>query len=349
MSAFGFLTRRRGRGRADLTDWLAWGFLALGLVLMLGPVLWLALSSFKTEAALQEYPPTLLPLATETVEVEGHDAPLQLFRVTEGEHAGRTLAQIRRIGLNAQMVDPADPSVRIDVPIGSREPVRGVAVAVENYTALFSRFNFLLYFWNSTFITIVATILTVLFNSMAAFALSKYKFRGQTVVFLLIIATLMIPPTITLVPLYLVVSQMGLVNSPWGVIWPAIATPTGVFLLRQYMLTIPDDLLDAARMDHASEWRVYWRIVMPLSAPALAVLVIFSVMWRWNDFLWPLIVLNRAEEFTLQLALNSFQGELQTSWSNLLAMTVLTLLPITIVFAFLQKYITQGIAQAGVK
>jgi len=133
------------------------------------------------------------------------------------------------------------------------------------------------------------------------------------------------------------------------VIWPAIATPTGVFLLRQYMLTIPDDLLDAARMDHASEWRVYWKIVLPLAAPAIAVLVIFSVMWRWNEFLWPLIVLNRSEEFTLQLALNSFQGELQTAWSSLLAMTVLTLLPITIVFAILQKYITQGIAQSGVK
>jgi alpha-1,4-digalacturonate transport system permease protein len=159
----------------------------------------------------------------------------------------------------------------------------------------------------------------------------------------------MIPPTVTLVPLFLVISQMGLINSHWGVIWPAIATPTGVFLLRQYMLTIPDDLLDAARMDNASEWRVYWKIVLPLSAPALAVLVIFSVMWRWNEFLWPLIVLNRSEVFTLQLALNSFQGELQTAWSNLLAMTVMTLLPITVVFAFLQKYITQGIAQSGVK
>jgi alpha-1,4-digalacturonate transport system permease protein len=345
----GFLTRTRGRRRADLTDWLAWGFLLLGVLLMLGPVLWIVLSSFKTEAALQEYPPTLLPLATETVVVEGHAEPLPLFRVTEGEHAGRVLAQVRRVGLVAQMIDPADPATRIDVNIAAREPVREVDVATENYTTLFSRFNFLLYFWNSTFITVVATILTVLFNSMAAFALSKYKFRGRTVVFLLIIATLMIPPTINLVPIFLVVSQLGLVNSPWGVIWPAIATPTGVFLLRQYMLTIPDDLLDAARMDHASEWRVYWRIVMPLSAPALAVLVIFSVMWRWNEFLWPLIVLNRAEEFTLQLALNSFQGELQTSWSNLLAMTVLTLLPITIVFAVLQKYITQGIAQAGVK
>lgn len=346
---FGWLTARRGRERFDLTDWMAFGFLGLGVVLMLGPVLWLVLSSFKTEAALQEFPPKLLPLAPVLVEVEGHPAPLQLFAITAGEHAGRELAQVRRIGLNAQMVDPQRPDETFNVHINDREPVRSFAMATENYTTVFTRFNFLLYFWNSTFITVVATVLTVLFNSMAAFALAKYRFTGRTFVFILIIATLMIPPTITLVPLFLVVSQMGLVNSHWGVIWPAIATPTGVFLLRQYMLTIPDDLLDAARMDHASEWRVYWKIVLPLSAPALAVLVIFSVMWRWNEFLWPLIVLNRSEVFTLQLALNAFQGELQTAWANLLAMTVLTLLPITLVFAFLQKFITQGIAQSGVK
>lgn len=346
---FSFLLGRRGRDRFDLTDWMSFGFLGLGVFLMLGPVIWLLLSSFKTEAALQEYPPRLMPLAPVLVEVDGAPEARPLFRVIGGEHEGRELVQLRRVGLNGQMVDPADPGTRLNIRMTDLEPIRQVELADENYTSLFTRFNFLLYFWNSTFITITATILTVLFNSMAAFALAKYRFRGRTLVFVLIIATLMIPPTITLVPLFLVISQMGLINSHWGVIWPAIATPTGVFMLRQYMLTIPDDLLDAARMDNASEWRVYWKIVLPLSAPALAVLVIFSVMWRWNEFLWPLIVLNRSEEFTLQLALNSFQGELQTSWSNLLAMTVLTLLPITIVFAFLQKYITQGIAQSGVK
>lgn len=344
-----FLARTRGRGRFDLADWLTWAYLVVAVLLMFGPVLWVALSSFKTEAALQEYPPTFLPLAPVTAVVEGYDEPLPLFRVTAGEHEGKVLAQIRRIGLMSQMVDPANPGQKLQVNINDREPAREFALATENYSVLFERFNFGLYFWNSVFITVVATIITVLFNSMAAFALSKYKFRGRTLVFILIVATLMIPPTVNLVPIYLVVSQIGLVNSPWGVIWPAVATPTGVFLLRQYMLTIPDDLLDAARMDHASEWKVYWRIVLPLSAPALAVLVIFSVMWRWNEFLWPLIVLNRSEEFTLQLALNSFQGDLQTSWAPLLAMTVLTLLPITFVFAVLQKYITTGIAQSGVK
>ena len=235
------------------------------------------------------------------------------------------------------------------MPVDKREPIREFGLATENYTELAGKFDFGTYLWNSVFITVVATLITLLFNSMAAFALSKYRFSGSKVVFLLILSTLMVPPTIVLVPNFLVVSELGLLNSLWGVIWPAVATPTGVFLLRQYMLTLPDELLEAARMDHASEWRIYWRIVLPLTAPALAVLAIFSVMWRWNDFLWPLVVLSKSEKFTLQLALNAFQGDLVTQWNYLLAMTVLTLLPITVVFAFLQKYITQGIASAGVK
>jgi alpha-1,4-digalacturonate transport system permease protein len=247
------------------------------------------------------------------------------------------------------MVDPARPETEIRINIKDRKPVNQIEFAPSNYTDLFGKFSFATYLWNSVFITVVATLITLLFNSMAAFALSKYQFRGQRAVFVLIIATLMIPPTIILVPAFLVISTFGLLNSLWGVILPAVATPTGVFLLRQYMLTIPDELLEAARMDHASEWRIYWKIILPLAAPAMAVLAIFSVMWRWNDFLWPLIVLSKSEKFTLQLALNSFQGELNTQWHYLLAMTVITLIPVTLIFAFLQKYITTGIASAGVK
>ena len=259
------------------------------------------------------------------------------------------MAQVSRIGIMATMVDPASPQQTVQVNIKERQPVEEITWATSNYTEIFGKFTFGKYLWNSVFITVVATLLTLLFNSMAAFALSKYRFTGQKTVFLLIIATLMIPPTIILVPVFLVINATGMLNSLWGVILPAVATPTGVFLLRQYMLTIPDELLEAARMDHASEWRIYWRIILPLTAPALAVLAIFSVMWRWNDFLLPLIVLSKSESFTLQLALNSFQGELNTQWHYLLAMTVITLLPVTLVFAFLQRYITTGIASAGVK
>jgi alpha-1,4-digalacturonate transport system permease protein len=344
-----FLTRRRGRGRLDWTDWLTYAYLLLGVVLMFGPVVWVLLSSFKTQTQLLEFPPTLLPYGQAATHVEGHDRPLPLFRVTLPGGQTKEMAQIRRIGIIAQMVDPADPSDVVKVNIRDRVPVRRFAVAWSNYTDLFKLFSFGRYLWNSVFITVVATAIMLLINSMAAFALAKYSFRGRGGVLILVIATLMIPPTIVLVPTFLVVSKLGLVNSLWGVILPGAATPTGVFLLRQYMLTIPDELIDAARMDHASEWKIYWRIVLPLTAPALAVLAIFAIMWRWNDFLWPLIVLTSNDKFTLQLALNSFQGELSTQWNNLLAMTVLTLLPITCVFAYLQRHITTGIASTGIK
>jgi len=343
------LSATRGRGRLDWTDWASYGYLLVGLVLMFGPVLWLVLSSFKSAAALNEFPPQLLPYGQATVTLPGKSEPLPLYRVKLPDGSTRAMVELRRIGIEATMIDPSQPTEEVKVNIRDREKVREFHLALENYTEIFGKFDFMRFLWNSVFITIVATLFTLIFNAMAAFALSKYRFGGEKWVFLIIISTLMIPPTIILVPNFLVVSELGMLNSPWGVIWPAVATPTGVFLLRQYMLTIPDELLDAARMDHASEWKIFWRIILPLSAPALAVLAIFSVMWRWNDFLWPLIVLSRTENFTLQLALNAFQGELTTQWHYLLAMTVLTLLPVTLVFAFLQRYITTGIASAGIK
>jgi alpha-1,4-digalacturonate transport system permease protein len=351
--ALAFLARTRGRGAPDWTDWFTWGYLALGFAVMFVPVAWLVLSSFKTEGALLEFPPTLLPYGPKTVAVGPEGKAMPVFRVRADDGTVREMVELRRIGLVATMLplgaDPADDTKIERVPIDRREPVREFRLATSNYTELLRKFDFGLYLWNSLFITVVATLITLLFNAMAAYALAKYRFRGRKAVFLVILATLMVPPTIVLVPNFLVVSQLGLLNSLWGVIWPAVATPTGVFLLRQYMLTIPDELIDAARMDHASEWRIFWRIVLPLAAPALAVLAIFSVMWRWNDFLWPLVVLSRSEKFTLQLALNAFQGDLVTQWNYLLAMTVVTMLPVTLVFAFLQKHITTGIASAGVK
>jgi alpha-1,4-digalacturonate transport system permease protein len=348
-----FLTRTHGKSKLDWTDWLSYAYLVVGLFTMFAPVVWLVMSSLKTESAISQFPPTFLPYSQKSVAVAGHDKPLPLFRTritnADGKIQERDMAQVQRIGIMATMVDPAKPDAPFQVNINDRKPVNELQFATNNYTDIFGKFSFATYLWNSVFITVVATLLTLLINSMAAFALSKYQFKGQKFVFGLIIATLMIPPTIILVPVFLVINSVGLLNSLWGVILPAVATPTGVFLLRQYMLTIPDELLEAARMDHASEWRIYWKIILPLAAPAMAVLAIFSVMWRWNDFLLPLIVLSKSEFFTLQLALNSFQGELNTQWHYLLAMTVITLIPITLVFAFLQKYITTGIASAGVK
>lgn len=347
--ALAMLTARRRRGRWHWTDIAAYAYLALGVVLMFGPVAWLVLSSFKTQAGLLEFPPSLLPMSQREVVVPGQPQPLPLFSVTLEDGTVRELAQVRRIGIMAQMVDPKDPGQQFRVPIDKRTPVREFKLATENYTEPLERFAFTRFLSNSLFVTLVATLITLVINSMAAYALSIYEFRGKNAVMLMVIGTLMIPITIILVPVYLVITELGLVNSLWAVILPGAATPTGVFLLRQYMLTLPRDLIEAARMDKASEWQIYWRIVMPLAMPALAVLAIFSVMWRWNEFLWPLAVLTKSEVHTLQIGLNAFQGELQTQWHYLLAMTVVSLLPVALVFVFLQRFITTGIANTGMK
>jgi alpha-1,4-digalacturonate transport system permease protein len=344
-----FLARRRGGRPWHWTDVAAYAYLAVGVVLMFGPVLWLLLSSFKTQAALLEFPPSLLPMSQKEVMVAGQEKPLPLFRVTMEDGSVRELAQVRRVGIIAQMVDPKDPTQTIRAPIDRRTPVREFALAAQNYTEPLRNFAFPTFLANSVFVTAVATLITLIVNSMAAYALSIYEFKGKNAAMLGVIGTLMIPITIILVPVYVVVAKLGLVNSLWAVILPGAATPTGVFLLRQYMLTLPRDLIEAARMDKASEWQIYWRIVMPLAMPALAVLAIFSIMWRWNEFLWPLAVLTKTESYTLQIGLNAFQGELQVQWHYLLAMTVVTLLPVAVVFVFLQRFITTGIANTGMK
>lgn len=344
-----FLGRTSGRNRLNATDILIYLYLSVGTLLMFGPIVWLVVSSFKTPTALIQFPPTFLPYRQDTISVEGYDNPLPLFNVTLEDGIIVQLAQVRRVGIEAQMVDPANPEEIISVNINTRTPVESVYFGLENYVDGVQKFNFMVYLRNSVVVTVASTLLTLLINSMAAFALSKYKFRGRDTIFVLTLATLMVPLSVILIPVFLVITQVGWNNNLLGVIIPGAATPTGVFLLRQYMLTIPDELIESARIDGASEWRIYLQIILPLSRPALAVLTIFSVMWRWNDFLWPLIVLSRNELFTLQVGLNSFQGELLTQWNLILAMTVLTLLPITIVFAFLQRFITTGIATTGMK
>lgn len=345
-----FLTRRRGGRRLDITDIISYLYLLVGTVLMFGPVLWLVLSSFKPLAGLYEFPPTFLPYQQETVKVQGYDKPLELYDVSMPDGSVRRLAQISQVGIGARMIDPNTPDEKpIDIRIEQRTPIRKVHFETSNYTGAVTSFPFLIYLRNTLLVTIAATIITLLINSMAAYGLSKYQFRGRDAIFVLIISTLMIPVSVIMIPAFLVVAKVGWTNNLWGLIIPGAATPTGVFLLRQYMLTIPDDLIQSARIDGASEWRIYAQIILPLTGPALAVLAIFSVMWRWNDFLWPLIVVSKTELFTLQVGLNAFQGELQQQWNYILAMTVLTLLPITIVFALLEKYITTGIATTGMK
>ena len=218
-----------------------------------------------------------------------------------------------------------------------------------NYVTAFASGDFVTYFKNSIFVSTVATVITIAINVMAGYALSKYYFRGRDLIFYVMVGTLMIPLQAIMVPIFLLLKDLGMLNSLWGIIIPPAATPTGVFLARQYIQTIPDSFIEAVRIDGAGEFRIFRRIIAPLAAPIIATLGIFSFMWRWNDFLWPFIVITKKANMTLQLALANFVGQYQINWANLLAMTVVTMVPMILVFVALQRYFVTGLTAGGVK
>jgi alpha-1,4-digalacturonate transport system permease protein len=357
MRLWRFLSRTAGGDdgrRIGAPDVLAYGYLILGVLIVLLPVSWTLLSSLKTAEAIDNFDTRLLPYDQISAEIAGKETPLWLW-----DRDGQAPLVVFKAGptrAETEVATPAEPGAVMLAPRADLRPYEKLRIATENYLDPIlqrggqARFAFFTYLWNTIFVTVVTTIITLLINSMAAFALSKYRFRGRLTFTLLIISTLLIPSTIILVSLFFVVWSFGIFGSLWGVIIPAAATPTGVFLLRQYMLTIPDELLEAARMDAASEWRIYWRIMLPLSLPALSVLAILSVIWRWNDFLWPLIVLiSDPSKHTLQIGLTAFVGEFDRDLNYVLAMTVVSLIPVTLVFVWLQRFITTGIATTGLK
>lgn len=354
-----FLTRTQGNpdtaDRFGITDFLAYGYLLLGVMIILVPVFWTFLSSIKPERAIDSFDTRLLPVAQVQQDIVGvGDKPIWKYTSEDS-----SITEVFKAGPTRKITDVApvvDPEGVMQVERKRLQPSEELRLATENYLDPLLKqngqenFHFATYLFNSVFVTVAATLITLLINAMAAFALSKYRFRGRLTFTLLIVATLLIPSSIILVSLFFVVWTFGIFGSLWGVIIPAAATPTGVFLLRQYMLTIPDELLEAARMDSASEWRIFWRIIIPLSLPALSVLAILSVIWRWNDFLWPLIVLiSDPAKHTVQLGLTQYAGEFDQDFHYILAMTVVSLIPITLVFVWLQRFITTGIATTGLK
>ena len=222
-------------------------------------------------------------------------------------------------------------------------------VTFAHYADLFRRLNLGRYFLNSALIAVAITAISLFFNSMAGYAFAKFRFRGRRPLFRFLIGGLVIPVQVSMLPLFLLLKQVGLINTYWGVIVPSMATIFGIFLIRQYALSIPDDLLDAARMDGASEWRIYWSVVLPLCKPILITLAIFTFMAAWNDFMWPLIVLNDNSMYTLPVALANMLGEYHQHTELMLAGAVITVLPVMIVFAALQRYYLEGIMLGSIK
>ena len=223
------------------------------------------------------------------------------------------------------------------------------AWTIENYVSSLAAGNFPVYFSNTVFVAVVSTFITVLVNLMAGYALAKYIFTGRNLIFTIMIATLMIPLQVIMIPIFLQLKNLGMLNSLWGIIIPPAATPTGVFLARQYLVNLPDSLIEAARIHGAKSYTIFARLIVPMSKPIVATIAIFSFMWRWNDYLWPLIVITDNRKQTIQQALANFVGQLQINWSDLLAMTTIAIIPVIIVFLAFQRFFFSGIAAGSVK
>jgi multiple sugar transport system permease protein len=222
-------------------------------------------------------------------------------------------------------------------------------VTFEHYAALFTRLDLARYLLNSTLLAGSVTALSLLINSMAGYAFAKLRFPGRDRIFRALLAALVIPAQVAMLPLFLLLREIGAVNTYWGVIIPGLASVFGIFLIRQYTLSVPDELLDAARMDGAGEGRIYWSVVLPLIRPILVTLAVFTFMGVWNDFMWPLIVLTDDTMYTLPVALANLMGERVQDTELMMAGSVMTVLPVLVLFVALQRYYVQGIMMGSVK
>ncbi len=218
-----------------------------------------------------------------------------------------------------------------------------------NYRELFVRGGMRRYFMNSLLLATTVTLVSLAFNAMAGYAFAKLQFAGQQRIFKALVATLIIPGQVAMMPLFLLLKQMGLVNTYGGVIVPAMAGIFGIFLVRQYALSIPDEMLEAARLDGAGEFRIFASIIVPLLAPILASLAIFTFLGSWNDFMWPLIVLTDSKLHTLPVALASLSREHVQDSEMMMAGSVVTVLPVLVVFLLLQKYYIRGLLVGSAK
>jgi multiple sugar transport system permease protein len=238
---------------------------------------------------------------------------------------------------------PADEAARLPPPLWPEHPT------LDHYRTLFARLDVARYALNSFGIAAAVTALSLLFNALAGYAFAKLRFAGRERLFALLLAAMVIPGQVAMLPMFLMLKGLGLVNTFGGVIVPGLASIFGIFLIRQYALSIPDSLLDAARIDGASEFRIFFFLVLPLCRPVLVTLAIFTFMGTWNDFMWPLIILTGSERYTLPVALANLMGEHVQDTELMMAGAVLTVLPVVVLFLVLQRHYVAGLVLGGVK
>jgi len=219
----------------------------------------------------------------------------------------------------------------------------------ENFLSTLQETDFGTYFKNSTIVTFFATLITVFINLLAGYAFAKFHFKGKELFFMIVLSTLMIPIQVTMIPNYLIISRLHLLNNYLGLIFPPCAEAFGLFLSRQFMSELPNELIEAARIDGTTEFGIFRKIILPNTKSLVSVLIIFTVMWRWNDFQWPLIILSDSKMYTVQIGLSMLNGSQYINWNMLMSASLIAILPVLVVFLIFQKQFVQGIASSGIK
>lgn len=223
------------------------------------------------------------------------------------------------------------------------------APTLDNYIKVLSDGRFTRWFFNSTLIAAIVTLSNVFFDSLVGYTLAKFEFRGRYFVFLAILSTLMIPTEMLVIPWYLMSSQLGWIDTYWGIMFPGMMTAFGTFLMKQFFEGVPDDFLEAARVDGLNEFTIWWKIAMPMVVPAISALAIFTFLGNWTAFFWPLIVTTSKELYTLPVGLSSFAVEQSIQWELIMTGAALATIPTLLVFLALQRYIVRGVMLAGLK
>ncbi|CAN7195579.1 carbohydrate ABC transporter permease [Rossellomorea sp. LjRoot5] len=219
---------------------------------------------------------------------------------------------------------------------------------LENYVNLFESMNFGVYLRN-TLIIVLFSFVGLFFNAMAGYGFAKYQFKGREKIFYIVLATMMIPAQVTMIPVYLILNEMGLTNTMTGIVLPGLAAAFSIFLFRQFMTTIPTDLIEAARLDGAGEFYIFFRLIVPIAKPIFAVQGILTFIGAWNSFLWPLIIANDESLYTLSVGLSLLQGQYANNFGLQMAGAAFMVVPIIIIFSFFQKYIVEGFTMSGIK
>jgi multiple sugar transport system permease protein len=223
------------------------------------------------------------------------------------------------------------------------------APTLDNYASILGRSPFGRWFLVSFTVATVTTLSVLFFDSLIGYTLAKFRFRGRGVVFVAILSTLMIPTEMLVIPWYVMARSMGWLDSIWGIMFPGMMTGFGVFLMRQFFLGVPDELIDAARVDGLGEFKIFWQVALPLVTPALSALAIFTFLGNWTAFLWPLIVTTSPDLYTVPVGLASLSGEFQTDWELIMTGSSIATIPTLIVFIILQRNIIDGIMLTGLK